>query len=234
MWVRIPALSIKPRSLLLVLDIQETIKEKDDTIPYSIHLSRTMLMILLFSSSFLLLRSSSAISHLSFSLLSLPPLLLSFLIITFYILFDRPWPLSNLLALSLAHNAISLISLDSFVTGSILLGGLFLYDIFWVFGTDVMVSVARQFEAPVKIVSTNRFTQFLPFLLLVYSFVFAKFSWMSLLSETNKNPIHSLLSFILGLSKELRICHHCLSSRRKFNSKMAAHFTRSRRYSHSR
>lgn len=30
-------------------------------------------------------------------------------------------------------------------------GGLFLYDIFWVFGTDVMVTVAKAFDAPVKL-----------------------------------------------------------------------------------
>ena len=31
-------------------------------------------------------------------------------------------------------------------------GGLFFYDIFWVFGTDVMVTVAKSFEAPIKLV----------------------------------------------------------------------------------
>ena len=37
-------------------------------------------------------------------------------------------------------------------TGLILLGGLFFYDIFWVFGTDVMITVAKSFEAPIKLV----------------------------------------------------------------------------------
>ena len=37
-------------------------------------------------------------------------------------------------------------------TGFILLGGLFFYDIFWVFGTDVMITVAKSFEAPIKLV----------------------------------------------------------------------------------
>jgi len=32
------------------------------------------------------------------------------------------------------------------------LGGLFFYDIFWVFATDVMVTVAKSFEAPIKLV----------------------------------------------------------------------------------
>jgi len=35
--------------------------------------------------------------------------------------------------------------------GCILLGGLFFYDIFWVFGTDVMVTVAKSFDAPIKL-----------------------------------------------------------------------------------
>ncbi|KAM0753172.1 hypothetical protein T439DRAFT_323805 [Meredithblackwellia eburnea MCA 4105] len=64
----------------------------------------------------------------------------------------RPhWTLANLVALSLAFNAVSLLRLDSFWTGSALLAGLFLYDIWWVFGTNVMESVARDFDAPVKI-----------------------------------------------------------------------------------
>jgi len=30
--------------------------------------------------------------------------------------------------------------------------GLFVYDVFWVFGTDVMVSVATKFDAPIKLI----------------------------------------------------------------------------------
>lgn len=33
-----------------------------------------------------------------------------------------------------------MLSLGSYTIGCILLGGLFFYDIFWVFGTDVMVT----------------------------------------------------------------------------------------------
>ncbi|XP_019861879.1 PREDICTED: minor histocompatibility antigen H13-like [Amphimedon queenslandica] len=39
----------------------------------------------------------------------------------------------------------------SIPVGCTLLGGLFLYDIFWVFGTDVMVTVAKSFDAPIKL-----------------------------------------------------------------------------------
>ncbi|KIY53112.1 peptidase A22B, signal peptide peptidase [Fistulina hepatica ATCC 64428] len=75
-------------------------------------------------------------------------------------------PASNVLSLSFAHAAFSLLKLDSFRTGSILLAGLFLYDIWWVFGTEVMVKVATSLEVPIKLLwpksivlsSTNGFT----------------------------------------------------------------------------
>jgi minor histocompatibility antigen H13 len=41
--------------------------------------------------------------------------------------------------------------LDSFRTGFLMLGLLFVYDVFWVFKTDVMVTVARAFDVPVKL-----------------------------------------------------------------------------------
>ena len=42
-------------------------------------------------------------------------------------------------------------SLGTFKIGMILLCGLFFYDIFWVFGTDVMVTVAKNLDGPIKI-----------------------------------------------------------------------------------
>ncbi|KAF9581148.1 hypothetical protein BGW38_001943 [Lunasporangiospora selenospora] len=39
----------------------------------------------------------------------------------------------------------------------ILLSGLFFYDVFWVFGTEVMVSVAKNFDAPVKVIFPRLF-----------------------------------------------------------------------------
>jgi len=51
-----------------------------------------------------------------------------------------------------ATSAIQLLNLDSFKTGMALLAGLFFYDVFWVFGTDVMVTVAKSFDAPIKVV----------------------------------------------------------------------------------
>lgn len=75
-----------------------------------------------------------------------------------YHFYSQNWQLSNAIGLSFAFNAISLMRIDSFRTGTILLAGLFLYDIFWVFysskafGKSVMVSVATDFQAPIKLV----------------------------------------------------------------------------------
>jgi minor histocompatibility antigen H13 len=66
-------------------------------------------------------------------------------------LLSNHWLSNNVFGLAFSLNAIEMISLDSVGVGALLLGGLFLYDIFWVFGTDVMVTVAKSFEAPIKL-----------------------------------------------------------------------------------
>ncbi|KAJ3521063.1 hypothetical protein NMY22_g12466 [Coprinellus aureogranulatus] len=58
---------------------------------------------------------------------------------------------TDILGLSFSHNALALLKLDSFKTGCILLSGLFVYDIWWVFGTEVMVQVATKLDLPIKI-----------------------------------------------------------------------------------
>ena len=71
--------------------------------------------------------------------------------LTIYYVLTKNWIASNILGLSFAFNGIQMLSLDSFKTGMTLLSGLFIYDIFWVFGTEVMVTVAKSFDAPVKV-----------------------------------------------------------------------------------
>lgn len=56
----------------------------------------------------------------------------------------------NILAWCIGMQTIGLISISSFTTAAVLLAGLFCYDIFWVFGTEVMMTVATRIEAPVK------------------------------------------------------------------------------------
>lgn len=74
------------------------------------------------------------------------------LIVGLWYLWKKHWIANNLFSIAFAINGVELLHLNNVITGSILLGGLFFYDIFWVFGTDVMVTVAKSFEAPIKLV----------------------------------------------------------------------------------
>lgn len=74
----------------------------------------------------------------------------------FYI-FTKHWVTNNAFGLAFALNGIELLPVNSFRIGCILLCGLFFYDVFWVFGTDVMVSVAKKFDAPIKILFPQDF-----------------------------------------------------------------------------
>lgn len=70
----------------------------------------------------------------------------------------RSWLPNNILGSSLALSAVDVLALGDFKSGAVLLLGLFVYDIFWVFGSEsvfgsnVMVSVARNFDGPIKLI----------------------------------------------------------------------------------
>ncbi|KAF9127437.1 hypothetical protein BGW39_005892 [Mortierella sp. 14UC] len=91
-----------------------------------------------------------------FTILHLIMMVASVLLSGYYVA-TKNWIASNIFGICFALNAIQLLALDSFKTGMILLSGLFLYDIFWVFGTEVMVSVAKNFDAPVKVIFPRLF-----------------------------------------------------------------------------
>lgn len=67
-------------------------------------------------------------------------------------LYNKHWLANNVIGLCFAIQGVEMLSLPNYKTGSMLLGGLFFYDVFWVFGTDVMVTVAKKFDAPIKLV----------------------------------------------------------------------------------
>lgn len=78
--------------------------------------------------------------------------------ITFWYYTTKASLANNILASGLALSGIDMLAISDFQTAAILLSGLFFYDIFWVFGSksvfgsNVMVSVAKQFEGPIKLV----------------------------------------------------------------------------------
>jgi minor histocompatibility antigen H13 len=61
------------------------------------------------------------------------------LVVALWYTYNHHWLPSNLLGICFAVQGIELIQIGSFQNAVMLLAGLFLYDIFWVFGTDVMV-----------------------------------------------------------------------------------------------
>lgn len=63
----------------------------------------------------------------------------------------KHWVANNILGLAFSLQGIEHLSLGAVQNGVILLGGLFFYDVFWVFCTPVMVSVAKSFDAPIKL-----------------------------------------------------------------------------------
>merc|ERR1719382_1714703 len=69
----------------------------------------------------------------------------------------KNWIINNLFGVSFCLTGIKMIDLSSYRAGAIMLVGLFFYDVFWVFGSkpvfgsNVMVSVAKGVEAPIKL-----------------------------------------------------------------------------------
>lgn len=58
---------------------------------------------------------------------------------------------NNLFGIAFSIQGLEHVALGTYTNGAILLVGLFFYDVFWVFGTDVMVTVAKSFDAPIKL-----------------------------------------------------------------------------------
>jgi len=95
---------------------------------------------------------------LKFDMVDLVCLALSAVVGVWY-LTTKSWVATNLYGLSFSINGIAMFALPSFTIGCVLLCGLFFYDVFWVFGTDVMVTVARSFDAPIKVLFPKDFME---------------------------------------------------------------------------
>lgn len=69
--------------------------------------------------------------------------------VAFYL--TKHWILNNIYGILFSIVALRNIHLSNFQVGFILLWLLFFYDIFWVYGTDVMVTVAKNLDIPIKL-----------------------------------------------------------------------------------
>jgi minor histocompatibility antigen H13 len=64
---------------------------------------------------------------------------------------SKHWVLTNLQGFAVSYAALQLMSPTTFPTGSLILGALFCYDIWAVFFTPLMVTVAKNLDQPIKL-----------------------------------------------------------------------------------
>jgi minor histocompatibility antigen H13 len=79
------------------------------------------------------------------------------IIFSYFYFKTKHFMMNNVLGISFCVQTIERVSLGSYKIGAILLTGLFFYDIFWVFGTEVMVTVAKSFDGPIKLLFRRSF-----------------------------------------------------------------------------
>ena len=78
-------------------------------------------------------------------------LLLSLAATLYFNFLDKPWWLTNILGLSFCYEALQIISPTNFYTGTLVLLALFMYDIYFVFFTPLMITVATSLDVPIKL-----------------------------------------------------------------------------------
>ncbi|KAL9117215.1 MAG: hypothetical protein Q9187_006249, partial [Circinaria calcarea] len=76
---------------------------------------------------------------------------LAVLAILYFNLVDKPWWLTNLVGFSFSYSALQLMSPTTCWTGTLVLTALFFYDIYFVFFTPLMITVATSLDIPVKL-----------------------------------------------------------------------------------
>lgn len=80
-------------------------------------------------------------------------------IVALYFYLEKPWFLNNILGICFCLQGIERFSLGTYKIGAILLMGLFVYDIFWVFGTVRAMHIESYCGSPLN--STLTMTMFL-------------------------------------------------------------------------
>lgn len=78
-------------------------------------------------------------------------IVLSILAVMYFNLIDKPWWLTNLMGFGFSYGALQLLSPTTFSTGALILSALFFYDIYFVFYTPMMVTVAKSLDIPIKL-----------------------------------------------------------------------------------
>ncbi|EEH35120.1 peptidase A22B family protein [Paracoccidioides lutzii Pb01] len=87
-----------------------------------------------------------------FTILDIVGSILGLVAVYYFTFVKKPWWLTNFLGFSFSYGAMQFMSPTTFWTGSLVLSALFFYDIYFVFFTPLMVTVAKSLDIPIKLV----------------------------------------------------------------------------------
>ncbi|KAJ5860133.1 Peptidase A22B signal peptide peptidase [Penicillium soppii] len=71
--------------------------------------------------------------------------------VAYFAFVAKPWWLTNFLGFCFCYGTLQFMSPSTFWTGTLILGSLFFYDIYFVFFTPLMVTVATKLDVPIKL-----------------------------------------------------------------------------------
>lgn len=89
--------------------------------------------------------------EISVDVLDLFSILLALPAVGYFAFVEKPWWLTNFLGFSFCYGVLQFMSPSTFLTGSLILGSLFFYDIYFVYFTPLMVTVAKSLDVPIKL-----------------------------------------------------------------------------------
>ncbi|CAI4044662.1 aspartic endopeptidase SKDI_11G1140 [Saccharomyces kudriavzevii IFO 1802] len=97
------------------------------------------------------IKSKRQISNLYLNNALIVSFVFSIISTVYFYLSPNDWLISNAVSMNMAVWSISQLKLKNLKSGALILIALFFYDIYFVFGTDVMVTVATNLDIPVKL-----------------------------------------------------------------------------------
>ncbi|CAI7669784.1 unnamed protein product [Penicillium crustosum] len=71
--------------------------------------------------------------------------------VAYFAFVENPWWLTNFLGFCFCYGTLQFMSPSTFWTGTLIMGSLFFYDIYFVFFTPLMVTVATKLDVPIKL-----------------------------------------------------------------------------------
>lgn len=84
-------------------------------------------------------------------LLDLASLCVATILVIYHTFVNKPWWLTNFMGFSFCYGSLQFISPTTAWTGTLILSALFFYDIYFVFFTPMMVTVATKLDVPIKL-----------------------------------------------------------------------------------